>query len=45
MAGSHESKLDAVLNVIEVLAAGTRALENLASGVCTNSGAKIPQPT
>jgi hypothetical protein len=37
MIDSHESKLDVVLKTIEALIARTRALENLASGVGTNS--------
>jgi hypothetical protein len=43
MANSHESKLDAVLKVVETLTARTRALENLASGICTSPRAEIPQ--
>jgi hypothetical protein len=41
MANSHESKLDAVLKVVETLTARTRALENLASGICTSPRAEI----
>jgi hypothetical protein len=45
MADSHESNLDAVLKATEALIARTGALENLASGVGTSPGAKIPQLT
>ena len=44
MANAQESKLDAVLKAIEALTARTRALENLALGIDTSLGAKIPQP-
>jgi hypothetical protein len=45
MDDSHESKLDVVLKTIEALTIRTEALENFASGVGTNPGAEIPQPT
>jgi hypothetical protein len=44
MVDSQESKLDAILKVIEALTARTGALENLASGIGTSPGAEIPQP-
>jgi hypothetical protein len=43
MVDSHESKLDAVLNVIEALTARAEALENLASRIGTSQGSKILQ--
>jgi hypothetical protein len=45
MANSQESKLDVVLKAIEALTTRTRALENLALGICTSPRAEIPQPT
>ena len=44
MIDSHESKLDVVLKAIEAFTARIGVLENLASWIGINQGAKLPKP-